>query len=350
VSAWERVVVTAFGPFGGDSVNASERLLRHLEARFPERLAPWRERIALEYLPVAEGPQEALDRQAADLLERHGAALYLLTGQAAGRAQLALEQIAVNRYQGRPIVADGPPAYFADLPGWAELPEALRRAGVPAFASRDGGEGACNHLLYTLCHAARQEGIGLRAGFLHIPLTPEQAARGGGSPSWPTAFVAAAVRALLERLLVHLPRGGAEASPSWTGARLSRLDHWVLPVSDVERSVRFYTRVLGMDLRTDAAGRHALHFGRHKIDLHAHPSGHLPQARRAEPGGAELCLLTDQPLPRFIAHLVNEGVVVEEGPVQREGAEGALLSVYFRDPDGNLLEVANRVGRQASGR
>ena len=350
MSTWERVVVTAFGPFGGDTVNASERLLRHLEARLPERLAPWRERIALEYLPVAEGAREDLDRQAADLLARHGPALYLLTGQAAGRAQLSLEQIAVNRYQGRPIAEDGPPAYFSDLPGWADLPEALRRAGIPAQSSRDGGEGACNHLLYTLLHAAAREGVDLRAGFLHLPLTPEQAARGGDLPSWPTAFVAAGVRALLERLLAHLPRAGTEGAPPWAGARLVRLDHWVLPVTDLERSVRFYTRVLGMNLRIDARGRHALHFGRHKINLHPHPSDILPQARRAEPGAADLCLLTDQPLPRFIAHLMNEGVAVEEGPVQREGAEGALLSVYFRDPDGNLLEVANRIGRRAAGR
>ncbi len=349
MSTWERVVVTAFGPVGGDTVNASECLLRHLEAHLPERLAPWRECIALEYLPAAEGPREELDRQAADLLARHGPALYLLTGQAAGRARFSLEQLAVNRYQGRPITEDGPPAYLADVPGWAELPEALRRAGIPARASRDPGEGACNHLLYTLLHAASREGVGLRAGLLHIPLTPEQAARSGDLPSWPTAFVAAGVRALLERLLAHLPRAGAAGAP-WAGARLVRLDHWVLPVTDLERSARFYTRVLGMDLRVDARGRYALHFGRHRIDLRPHPDVTLPQARRTEPGATDLCLLTDQPLPRFIAHLMNEGVAVEEGPVQREGAEGVLLSVYFRDPDGNLLEVANRIGRRAAGR
>lgn len=119
------------------------------------------------------------------------------------------------------------------------------------------------------------------------------------------------------------------------------IDHLVLTVADVERAVEFYARVLGMEPVTFAGGRRALAFGAQKINLHQAGREWEPKAARPTPGSADLCLLTRLAPDAVIARLTAEGVPVEEGPVTRTGARGELTSVYFRDPDGNLLEVAS---------
>ena len=118
---------------------------------------------------------------------------------------------------------------------------------------------------------------------------------------------------------------------------ISHIDHLVLTVADIERSVSFYTRVLQMEPVTFAAGRRALKFGRQKINLQT-----LGQERRnhAATGSGDLCLITDWPLARVVAHLAAEGVPLLEGPVVKSGAQGPIESVYFNDPDGNLIEVS----------
>jgi catechol 2,3-dioxygenase-like lactoylglutathione lyase family enzyme len=127
-------------------------------------------------------------------------------------------------------------------------------------------------------------------------------------------------------------------------AVIRALDHLVLTVADVERTVDFYTRVLGMEAVTFGAGRQALAFGEQKINLHQAGREFEPKALRPTPGSADLCLLTDAEPEAVIARLRGEGVEVEEGPVERTGARGPLVSVYFRDPDGNLLEVSTPAG------
>ena len=122
---------------------------------------------------------------------------------------------------------------------------------------------------------------------------------------------------------------------------IDRLDHLVLTVRDVEASIRFYARVLGMRREDFGKGRVALHFGRQKINLHPHPSPIDPKAEFPTPGSADLCFITETPLPAVIDHLNEQGVAIELGPVARTGAEGPIRSIYFRDPDGNLIEVAN---------
>jgi catechol 2,3-dioxygenase-like lactoylglutathione lyase family enzyme len=119
------------------------------------------------------------------------------------------------------------------------------------------------------------------------------------------------------------------------------IDHLVLTVEDVERTVEFYARVLGMEPVTFAGGRRALAFGEQKINLHQAGREWDPKAARPTPGSADLCLLTRLAPDAVIARLTAEGVPVEEGPVTRTGARGELTSVYFRDPDGNLLEVSS---------
>lgn len=121
---------------------------------------------------------------------------------------------------------------------------------------------------------------------------------------------------------------------------ISHIDHFVLTVRSLEATCAFYERVLGFR-RIDAAGLPtALAFGKQKINVHE--AGHTfePKARAPTPGSADFCLITDRPLDRLRAHLEACDVAVEIGPVARQGAQGAMISVYFRDPDGNLVEVS----------
>lgn len=118
---------------------------------------------------------------------------------------------------------------------------------------------------------------------------------------------------------------------------ISHIDHVVLTVTDIEASVAFYCRVLQMEAVTFANGRRALHFGRQKINLQL--LGQEPR-NRAAVGSGDLCLITHWPLPQVVAHLQAEGVCIVEGPVAKTGAQGAIQSVYFLDPDANLIEVS----------
>ena len=122
---------------------------------------------------------------------------------------------------------------------------------------------------------------------------------------------------------------------------IDRLDHLVLTVADIDATIAFYTGVLGMTAVTFAEGRRALAFGAHKINLHRAGHEFAPCAGRPTPGSADVCLITSVLLAEAMAHVRACGVTIEEGPVQRTGAMGPIESFYFRDPDGNLIEVSN---------
>ena len=125
--------------------------------------------------------------------------------------------------------------------------------------------------------------------------------------------------------------------------KIDNLDHLVLTVADIRTTTNFYTRTPGMEIMTFGEGRTALSFGAQKINLHQ--SGHEfePKAQYPKPGSADLCFITSTPLPMVIEHITSCSVTIIEGPVRRTGATGPILSIYFRDPDGNLIEVANRL-------
>ena len=125
--------------------------------------------------------------------------------------------------------------------------------------------------------------------------------------------------------------------------RIDRFDHIVLTVGSIERTCGFYARVLGMTVETFGAGRMALHFANQKINLHPAGSELGPRAQTPLPGSADLCLIANTPLEEVIAHLKTMDVPIEVGPVTRVGATGEIESVYIRDPDGNLIEIANYV-------
>jgi catechol 2,3-dioxygenase-like lactoylglutathione lyase family enzyme len=122
---------------------------------------------------------------------------------------------------------------------------------------------------------------------------------------------------------------------------LDRLDHLVLTVRDIERTCAFYERVLGMSRQSFAKGRVALHFGDQKINLHPYPSPIDPKAAVPEPGSADLCFLTEAPIDEVVDHLRAQGIEIDVGPRTTAGALGPMTSVYVRDPDGNLIEIAN---------
>lgn len=125
--------------------------------------------------------------------------------------------------------------------------------------------------------------------------------------------------------------------------KIDAIDHFVLYVRDIEATCAFYAKVLGMQPVTFGNGRRALAFGSQKINLHQVGRPHAPVADHPVGGAGDFCLLTSMPLAAVQRHLEDCAVDVFEGPVQRTGARGTLLSVYFRDPDGNLVEVSNYV-------
>lgn len=127
------------------------------------------------------------------------------------------------------------------------------------------------------------------------------------------------------------------------GIAIDRVDHFVLTVGDLDTTCRFYERVLGARVVTFGDGRSALAFGRQKINLHVAGREFEPKALAPQPGSGDFCLIAATPLDRVIEHLAACGVAIELGPVPRTGATGPIRSVYFRDPDGNLVEVANYV-------
>ncbi|MCQ4269598.1 VOC family protein [Pseudomonas kuykendallii] len=122
---------------------------------------------------------------------------------------------------------------------------------------------------------------------------------------------------------------------------IDHLDHLVLTVADLDVTVDFYTRVLGMQEVTFGEGRKALGFGMQKINLHQAGKEFEPKAERPTPGSADLCFIVATPLDEVIAHLETQGVTILEGPVRRTGATQPIRSVYVRDPDFNLIELSN---------
>jgi catechol 2,3-dioxygenase-like lactoylglutathione lyase family enzyme len=132
--------------------------------------------------------------------------------------------------------------------------------------------------------------------------------------------------------------------------RIDRIDHVVMTVRDVDATCDFYSRVLGMRVVTFAGGRKALAFGTQKINLHQAGREFEPKAARPTPGSVDLCLITTSTLADVAAQLAACNVAILEGPVDRTGATGPIRSIYFRDPDSNLIEVSTYVTADAAPR
>jgi len=193
------VLLTGFAPFGGESINPSWEAVKALRGR---RIAG--HRVVARQLPVEFGASLKALRAA---IRESKPALVLCVGQAGGRAAISLERVAINVDDARMpdnagaqpvdvrIVKDGPAAYFTGLPIKAML-AALREAGIPAEVSQTAGTYVCNHVFYGLMHMLRNRRI--RAGFVHIPYSSEQASRHPGAPGLPVATVVQGLRILLQ--------------------------------------------------------------------------------------------------------------------------------------------------------
>ena len=123
--------------------------------------------------------------------------------------------------------------------------------------------------------------------------------------------------------------------------QVERIDHLVLTVKSVDATVDFYTSAMGMEKVVFGEGRVALSFGNQKINLHQLGNEFEPKASKVQSGSADLCFIISQPISQAMEHLAACNIPVIEGPVNRTGAIGKIVSVYFRDPDGNLIEVSN---------
>lgn len=144
-----------------------------------------------------------------------------------------------------------------------------------------------------------------------------------------------------------MSKSGVTRKTQWA----DRIDHLVLTVTDIEASTQFYERALGFEreffLGPEGQPRHALLFGQQKINLQDAATQTPTKARVPTIGSGDFCLITKEPITKLIAHLQAQGVAIDTGPVERRGALGPMTSIYLRDPDGNLVEIAQYPNRAA---
>ena len=238
------------------------------------------------------------------------------------------------------------------------VPDLFRLAWGVVLASRDG-VGAVQ-----LASAGAPEEADVPTPWL--PLAHAQRLTGDAPPAWSGVLAAVAPLPGRDRTLVIGRYGGPEildsevarlgylatlagalrtaGDPTRSGASPAgavAVDHVVLTVNDVERSVAWYHDVLGTPPVTFGNGRRAVQIGSSKINFHsARDPLPAPVARHPRPGSGDLCLVVPGPVDDVLAHLSSRGIPVEVGPVRRTGARGPMTSVYVRDPDGTLVELA----------
>jgi catechol 2,3-dioxygenase-like lactoylglutathione lyase family enzyme len=123
---------------------------------------------------------------------------------------------------------------------------------------------------------------------------------------------------------------------------IDHIDHIVLTVADIDITCKFYADVLGMQVETFAEGRKALKFGSQKLNLHQKGKEFEPKAEYPTPGAIDICFITNEPVEQVKQGLENKNIQTH-GLFERNGATGKIRSVYFRDPDQNLIEVSNYI-------
>lgn len=126
------------------------------------------------------------------------------------------------------------------------------------------------------------------------------------------------------------------------------IDHIVITVSDMKKTIHFYSDILGMEInqfysKSDNTYRKSLKFGKQKINLHEASNLYKPNAEVALPGTLDICFLTDEPLSHWIKIFNKNNVTIESGPILKTGAIGPIESIYVRDPDKNLIEISNQI-------
>lgn len=199
-----KLLLTAFDPFGGESVNPALEAIRLV----PDEVAGWE--IAKLEVPTVFGASIDTVAQA---IRRETPDAVLCIGQAGGRCDLTPERVAINIDDARiadnagnqpidePIAKDGPAAYFATLPVKA-MAAAIREAGLPASVSNTAGTFVCNHLMYGVLHLLAQEYPGVRGGFMHVPFAPEQVTS-RPAPSLSVRDIARGIEAAIGAIAQH---------------------------------------------------------------------------------------------------------------------------------------------------
>lgn len=122
--------------------------------------------------------------------------------------------------------------------------------------------------------------------------------------------------------------------------KIDSIDHLVLTVKDIEKTIQFYENILGMQKIIFRDNRIALKFGQQKINLHEINNNIHPISQTPTPGAIDICFIIQTDLQTAMSYIENKGVTIIEGPVKRTGAQGEILSFYINDPDGNLIEIA----------
>jgi catechol 2,3-dioxygenase-like lactoylglutathione lyase family enzyme len=150
----------------------------------------------------------------------------------------------------------------------------------------------------------------------------------------------------IHRIFKNLEKYLAANEGSYTHTiRISHIDHIVLTVADIEKTCAFYHGVLGMEIVTFGEGRKALKFGSQKINLHQKGKEYQPTAASPAVGTGDMCFIANTAIELMINDLKEKGVQPIEGPVEREGANGKIISIYLRDPDNNLIEISNYINK-----
>lgn len=146
---------------------------------------------------------------------------------------------------------------------------------------------------------------------------------------------------LVSNNLTHIYSSFPKVYDQLAFMKINSIDRYVLTVHNIELTCEFYSRVLGMQVVTFGNNRKALKFGNQKINLHQVGQEFEPKALNPAAGSADICFITDIALELAIAHIKSSGIEIINGPVKRTGAIGSIESIYLRDPDGNLIEIAN---------
>ena len=177
-----KVLVTGYPPYDAHPRNSTHQLIESMQTDLPTELNELRESIAFEIVEFDNTDSASQQRTMLEsfrrLMDAHEPEICLFCGQAAARPMLCLETIAINNFKGDIIDPDGPPAYWATLPEQKMLIHKLRERNIPAKLSHSAGTHLCNHILYTALRDAEQRDTGMKAGFLHLPMTASQVIEG----------------------------------------------------------------------------------------------------------------------------------------------------------------------------
>ena len=131
--------------------------------------------------------------------------------------------------------------------------------------------------------------------------------------------------------------------------KLEKIDHVVITVKNLNKTIDFYTNILGMKLEKFSSSsnnnqiRYAVSFGSQKINIHEEKKPLKPNALNPSSGSMDICFISQNKINDWMNHLEKKGINIEFGPEQKTGALGPILSIYIRDPDFNLIEISNQL-------